>query len=59
MDQETTDNKPCACPFCDDELEAEPLPFCSTCGKEIRICVSCGGALSPAQNICPSCGAKQ
>jgi RNA polymerase subunit RPABC4/transcription elongation factor Spt4 len=35
------------------------LPFCSTCGKEIRVCVSCGCALTPVQNICPSCGAKQ
>jgi hypothetical protein len=51
-------SKPCICPYCEQQL-ADPLPFCDSCGKEIITCTSCGCALSPVQNICPSCGARQ
>ena len=59
MESKSQDSKPCACPYCDEELEAAPMPFCEECGKEIKVCKSCGCALAQVQNVCPSCGVSQ
>lgn len=47
----------CLCPYCDSSL-TEVIPYCKTCGGNIRFCPGCGRPQSKEASFCPDCGAK-
>ncbi|MDM7999650.1 MAG: zinc ribbon domain-containing protein [Dehalococcoidia bacterium] len=48
----------CACPFCDEVMEASLLPFCQACGIAIQYCVECETPAPKNAKVCPNCGGK-
>ncbi len=46
----------CACPFCEQEMEAAALPFCQPCSVTIRYCVKCEAPAPKNAKACPKCG---
>jgi len=61
MTQEETlelqEEKACYCPYCDCGLTM-PMPFCKSCGAELRFCVQCSQPLPQDAQVCPNCGAE-
>ncbi|MBI3931157.1 MAG: Fe-S cluster assembly scaffold protein NifU [Chloroflexi bacterium] len=48
----------CYCPYCDEELVNEELPYCQACRATLKFCSECGQPVSPDTKICPHCGAE-
>jgi len=48
----------CTCPYCDVDLE-RLLPFCRTCGSQLRYCSQCGSPVKKEDTVCPNCGATR
>lgn len=47
----------CVCPFCEGVMEVA-VPWCVTCGVEVRFCVACEEPLPKEAAVCPNCGAE-
>ena len=47
----------CYCPYCNHGLTM-PMPFCKTCGAELRFCAQCSQPLPQDAEVCPNCGAE-
>lgn len=47
----------CLCPYCDSSL-TEVLPYCKTCGHQLKICPECGSFQPQEANFCPQCGSE-
>ncbi len=47
----------CLCPYCDSSL-TEILPYCKTCGHQLKACPDCGSFQPQEANFCPQCGQK-
>lgn len=45
----------CTCPYCD-AAAAEPLPYCTVCGKEVARCPNCKEVIKVEDDKCPRCG---
>jgi predicted amidophosphoribosyltransferase len=46
------------CPYCEDELAGQQMPYCQPCKVETFNCPSCGKPTSRTKRVCPNCGAK-
>lgn len=47
----------CLCPYCDSSL-TEVIPFCKSCGRQLKFCLECGEPQIPDASFCPHCGSK-
>ena len=48
----------CSCPYCDEAIVDESLPYCQACKAELKICPECGKPMAKDEKTCQSCGAK-
>lgn len=46
----------CFCPYCEEELVDETLPYCQACRASIKFCPECGKPITPETKTCPHCG---
>lgn len=48
----------CACPYCEEEIKDESLPYCQACKAALTLCPECGKPMAKDEKTCQSCGAK-
>ena len=48
----------CFCPYCEEEVVMEVLPFCKPCTVTLRYCRHCQIAVPRQAEVCPQCGGK-
>ena len=48
----------CACPYCDEDIADESLPYCKACKAELSHCPECGKPMEKDARTCENCGAK-
>ena len=46
----------CSCPYCDEEMSSETLPFCKPCQVVLRYCGNCKIVVRRELNEYPQCG---
>ena len=46
----------CFCPYCEEEIVDEELPYCQACRATLRFCPECGKPITPETKTCPHCG---
>lgn len=54
---ELEEEKACYCPYCNGDLTML-MPFCKSCGAELRFCAQCSEPLPQNAQVCPNCGAE-
>jgi len=53
---EETKGMKCRCPYCDEVIILNPLPYCQPCQVELRYCLKCNIAVERKAKVCPQCG---
>jgi len=53
---EETKGLGCRCPYCDEEIILNPLPYCQPCQVELRYCLKCNIVVERKAKVCPQCG---
>ena len=48
----------CECPYCDEEIADESLPYCQACKATLTFCPECGKPMAKKDTTCQHCGAK-
>jgi nitrogen fixation NifU-like protein len=48
----------CACPYCEEEIADESLPYCQACKNPLVFCPECGKPMAKDAKTCENCGAK-
>ena len=48
----------CFCPYCEEEIADESLPYCQACRATLGFCPECGKPVTPDAKTCPHCGAS-
>jgi len=48
----------CNCPYCDEEIADESLPYCQACKTELTSCPECGKPMAKDGKTCQNCGTK-
>ena len=48
----------CACPYCDEAIIDESLPYCQACKSALTFCPECGKPMAKDAKTCESCGTK-
>ena len=46
----------CFCPYCEEEIVDEELPYCQACRATLRFCPECGKPITPETKTCPHGG---
>ncbi|MBE0415751.1 MAG: hypothetical protein IBX36_04325 [Dehalococcoidia bacterium] len=45
----------CFCPYCQEELLFERLPYCQPCRVVLRYCLRCQIVVERKAKVCPQC----
>jgi hypothetical protein len=53
---EDTKEPRCRCPYCDEEIVLNPLPYCQPCQVELRYCPKCTIVVDKMAKVCHQCG---
>jgi len=56
--KEKVDRQQRFCPYCDEEIMVEALPYCQACGVQVFYCPRCRKPVARDKRICPHCGAE-
>lgn len=48
----------CACPYCEEEVEAKENVFCKPCGVTLKYCRKCRIVVGREAERCPECGGE-
>ena len=57
MKKNTSEEKRCVCPYCEEEMIDARSPMCRACGVVFRHCVKCQiTVLDREATNCPKCG---
>ena len=48
----------CDCPYCDEEIVDESLPYCQVCKATLSHCPECGKPMTRDAKACQNCGTK-
>ena len=48
----------CSCPYCEEEIADESLPYCQACKAVLTFCPECGKPIAKDDKICQYCGTK-
>jgi len=52
------EKKHVVCPYCDEEIKALNLPYCTACKVTLLYCPKCSKPTSSDKKVCPHCGAE-
>ena len=58
MTEQKADKKRLYCPYCDDEIMAGDLPYCTACEVTVFYCPKCRKPLPRDNRTCPHCGTE-
>ena len=48
----------CFCPYCEEEVTLDMLPYCQPCGVTLLYCHNCQIAVPRESEVCPQCDSK-